>query len=152
MDGENEDACKGPAGVAESGETPEGALKYYTLEEIRTHNEASDSWLIIHDKVYDVTNFYEEHPGGEEVLLEQVGSDATESFEDVGHSVDAREMLQQFLIGRLHIDDRKNETTEEVHETHSGESSSWTVWLIPAIAAVFVGIVCRYYMFENKSP
>ena len=35
-------------------------------------------------------------------MLEQAGSDATESFEDVGHSTDAREMLQQYYIGELH--------------------------------------------------
>ncbi|XP_068164955.1 cytochrome b5 type B [Antennarius striatus] len=147
----NEDTGSGPAGVGENGETLECAVKYYTLEEIRTHNLASDSWLIIHDKVYDITSFYEEHPGGEEVLLEQAGADATESFEDVGHSTDAREMLQQYLIGELHMDDRKEEAKKEEHETTSGESSSWTVWLIPAIVATIVGIVCRYYMFEHKS-
>lgn len=46
--------------------------------------------------------FISQHPGGEEVLLEQAGGDATESFEDVGHSTDAREMLQQYYIGELH--------------------------------------------------
>uniref|UniRef100_A0A3Q3D3Y5 Cytochrome b5 heme-binding domain-containing protein n=1 Tax=Hippocampus comes TaxID=109280 RepID=A0A3Q3D3Y5_HIPCM len=76
---------------------------YYTLEDIQVHNMSNDTWLIIHDKVYDVTSFLEEHPGGEEVLLEQAGADATESFEDVGHSTDAREMLQQFCIGELHM-------------------------------------------------
>ena len=44
-----------------------------------------------------------QHPGGEEVLLEQAGTDATESFEDVGHSTDAREMLEQYFIGELHM-------------------------------------------------
>lgn len=29
--------------------------------------------------------------------------------------------------------------------------SSWPTWLIPAIAATVVGIVCRYYMFDHKS-
>lgn len=43
-----------------------------------------------------------QHPGGEEVLLEQAGRDATESFEDVGHSTDAREMLKQYYIGEIH--------------------------------------------------
>lgn len=43
-----------------------------------------------------------QHPGGEEVLLEQAGADATESFEDVGHSPDAREMLKQYYIGDVH--------------------------------------------------
>lgn len=36
-------------------------------------------------------------------MLEQAGGDATESFEDVGHSTDAREMLQQYLIGEVHM-------------------------------------------------
>lgn len=36
-------------------------------------------------------------------MLEQAGGDATESFEDVGHSTDAREMLEQYLIGELHV-------------------------------------------------
>ncbi|MGH0120320.1 UNVERIFIED_CONTAM: hypothetical protein FKN15_057222 [Acipenser sinensis] len=42
------------------------------------------------------------HPGGEEVLMEQAAADATENFEDVGHSTDAREMLKQYFIGELH--------------------------------------------------
>lgn len=44
----------------------------------------------------------EEHPGGEEVLREQAGGDATENFEDVGHSTDARELSKTFIIGELH--------------------------------------------------
>lgn len=43
-----------------------------------------------------------QHPGGEEVLREQAGGDATESFEDVGHSTDAREMAAEMVIGELH--------------------------------------------------
>jgi len=137
--------------VEENGGTVEGDVKYYTLEEIRVHNMNSDTWLIIHDKVYDITGFLEEHPGGEEVLLEQGGTDATESFEDVGHSTDAREMLEQYYLGELHMDDRKKEPAKDVNGTDSGESSSWTTWLIPAIAATVVAIVYRYYMFEHKS-
>ncbi|XP_073321182.1 cytochrome b5 type B [Pagrus major] len=146
--------CNGPAdanSVEENSEAVESGVKYYTLEEIRVHNMCNDTWLIIHDKIYDITGFLEEHPGGEEVLLEQAGADATESFEDVGHSTDAREMLQQYFIGELHMDDRKKEPVKEVHNSNSGESSSWTVWLIPAVAAVVVGAMYRFYMFEHKS-
>lgn len=45
--------------------------------------------------------FFLQHPGGEEVLLEQAGKDATEEFEDVGHSSDAREVMQKYKIGEL---------------------------------------------------
>lgn len=44
---------------------------------------------------------FSQHPGGEEVLLEQAGKDATEEFEDVGHSSDAREIMQKYKIGEL---------------------------------------------------
>ncbi|XP_053277611.1 cytochrome b5 isoform X1 [Pleuronectes platessa] len=135
-----------------NGEIVESDVKYYTLEEIREHNMSSDSWLIIHDKVYDITGFLEEHPGGEEVLLEQAGSDATESFEDVGHSTDAREMLEQYLVGEVHLDDRKKEAAKVDNFKNPGESSSsWTTWLIPAIAATVVGVMYRFYMVEHKS-
>uniref|UniRef100_A0A671M7Z3 Cytochrome b5 heme-binding domain-containing protein n=1 Tax=Sinocyclocheilus anshuiensis TaxID=1608454 RepID=A0A671M7Z3_9TELE len=89
--------------MCDTDENTDSGVKYYTREEVQAHNMSKDTWLIIHDKVYDITSFMEEHPGGEEVLLEQAGADATESFEDVGHSTDAREMLQQYYIGELHM-------------------------------------------------
>ncbi|XP_067272065.1 cytochrome b5 type B [Pseudorasbora parva] len=134
-----------------TGTSEDSGVKYYSREEVQAHNLSKDTWLIIHDKVYDITSFMEEHPGGEEVLLEQAGTDATESFEDVGHSTDAREMLQQYYIGELHMDDRKKDSKKEVYITTSKESRSLTTWLIPAIAAVLVGIMYRYYMLEHKS-
>jgi len=39
--------------------------------------------------------------GGEEVLLDVGGEDATEAFEDVGHSDEAREILDGLLVGSL---------------------------------------------------
>ena len=41
------------------------------------------------------------HSGGEEVLLDVGGQDATEAFEDVGHSDEAREILDGLLVGTL---------------------------------------------------
>jgi cytochrome b involved in lipid metabolism len=42
-----------------------------------------------------------EYRGGEEVLLDVGGQDATEAFEDVGHSDEAREILDGLLVGTL---------------------------------------------------
>ena len=46
-----------------------------------------------------MTKFLDEHPGGEKFLIDNSGMDATEVFEDVGHSSDAREILKKYLIG-----------------------------------------------------
>nr|CAD7433453.1 unnamed protein product [Timema monikensis] len=48
-----------------------------------------------------VCSYVEQHPGGEEVLLEQAGKDATEAFEDVGHSSDARGLMGKYKVGEL---------------------------------------------------
>ena len=57
-----------------------------------------------------------------QVLTEQGGADATESFEDVGHSSDAREMRQQYLVGRLRAEDRGKGTAagEQSHQLQGG--------------------------------
>ncbi|XP_020093472.1 cytochrome b5 [Ananas comosus] len=75
--------------------------KIYGFEEVAKHNATKDCWLIISGKVYDVTPFMDEHPGGDEVLLAATGKDATNDFEDVGHSNSAREMMAKYCIGEI---------------------------------------------------
>lgn len=41
----------------------DGDVKCYTREEVQAHNMSKDTWLIIHDKVYDITGFLEEVRG-----------------------------------------------------------------------------------------
>ncbi|OIW24906.1 putative cytochrome b5 [Coniochaeta ligniaria NRRL 30616] len=73
----------------------------YTFQDVAEHNTKKDLFVVIHDVVYDATKFIDEHPGGEEVLLDVGGQDATEAFEDVGHSDEARETLEQLKVGTL---------------------------------------------------
>uniref|UniRef100_A0A1A9WVN5 Cytochrome b5 n=1 Tax=Glossina brevipalpis TaxID=37001 RepID=A0A1A9WVN5_9MUSC len=65
-------------------------VKQISLAEIKEHNKSTDLWVIIENKVYDLTKFRGEHPGGEDVLDEVAGRDATKDFNDVGHSQDAK--------------------------------------------------------------
>lgn len=123
--------------------------KTYTLAEIEKHNEKNSAWLLIHNAVYDVTKFMEEHPGGEEVLLEQAGKHATEAFEDVGHSTDARELMKQYKIGDLCEEDQKKigQVAKKTQwaATTSNESS-WMSWLIPVGVAAAASILYRLFL------
>ncbi|KAH6988361.1 cytochrome b5-like heme/steroid binding domain-containing protein [Ilyonectria destructans] len=74
--------------------------KVLSAEEIKKHWGKGDIWIALHGNVYDVSDFMEDHPGGADALLEQVGVDATSAFEDVGHSSDARTLLEDLKIGR----------------------------------------------------
>ncbi|NXT50970.1 CYB5 protein, partial [Pluvianellus socialis] len=83
-----------------------------------------------------------QHPGGEEVLREQAGGDATENFEDVGHSTDARTLSESFIIGELHP------VSMSEYQYLLFTIVSWSNWVIPAIAAIIVALMYRSYMSE----
>ncbi|XP_051241883.1 cytochrome b5 [Dicentrarchus labrax] len=137
--------------MGESEESPEG-VRYYRLTEIEEQNTFKSTWIIINNNVYDVTKFLEEHPGGEEVLREQAGGNATESFEDVGHSTDAREMAAEMMIGELHPDDRHKLNTTEFTPvtTLKDEPSWWSSLLIPTLVAAIVTLTYRIYTTDSE--
>lgn len=75
--------------------------KVYTSEEVKQHNTTDDLWIVYNGKVYDVSPYLDEHPGGEEVIMDLAGADATEAFDDIGHSDDAHDILKGLFIGTL---------------------------------------------------
>jgi len=75
--------------------------KVFTREEVAEHKTEGDCWLILHGNVYDVTKYLDEHPGGPEIIADNAGGDATDEFEDTGHSEDARETLKKYLVGTV---------------------------------------------------
>ncbi|KAI4387535.1 hypothetical protein MLD38_005361 [Melastoma candidum] len=77
--------------------------KLFSAVEVAQHNTREDCWIVVDGKVYDVSSYLDEHPGGDDVILETTGKDATEGFEDAGHSKDARELLETFCIGEIDI-------------------------------------------------
>ncbi|GMK53979.1 hypothetical protein CspeluHIS016_0105650 [Cutaneotrichosporon spelunceum] len=57
--------------------------------EVAKHNSRENGvWIVVHDHVYDVTDFLDEHPGGAEIILRYAGKDATEEYDPI-HPPDA---------------------------------------------------------------
>ncbi|XP_017698591.2 cytochrome B5-like protein [Phoenix dactylifera] len=75
-------------------------LKTYTKEEVCLHNKRDDCWIIIKGKVYDVTPYVEEHPGGD-AMLNNAGGDSTEGFYGPQHATRVFDMVDEFCIGDL---------------------------------------------------
>jgi alkylation response protein AidB-like acyl-CoA dehydrogenase/predicted heme/steroid binding protein len=59
----------------------------FTLEEVSKHNTAESAYVIIHGKVYDLTNFMEIHPGGKNVIMRAAGKDVTEEFDSLHEDI-----------------------------------------------------------------
>uniref|UniRef100_A0A7S2W7A0 fumarate reductase (NADH) n=1 Tax=Mucochytrium quahogii TaxID=96639 RepID=A0A7S2W7A0_9STRA len=64
--------------TADSG--AEDSERKISMEELSKHNSAQDCWISISGKVYDFTDFVEDHPGGAEALTKLAGLDGTEEF------------------------------------------------------------------------
>ena len=56
------------------------SLPAFSRAEVAKHNSPSDAWIIVDDKVLDVTKFAALHPGGEQLLLATAGTDQTKDF------------------------------------------------------------------------
>ncbi|KDR24001.1 cytochrome b5 type B-like [Zootermopsis nevadensis] len=72
-----------------------------SLDQVSWHDHCSDCWVVIYDRVYEITDFLLEHPGGEEILLEYAGRDATLAFRGIGHGVAQLQALERYFLGVL---------------------------------------------------
>jgi len=118
--------------------------KVISWEEVEEHHgDAETVWTVIHGKVYDITKFLDEHPGGRSILVENAGLDSSEGFDDTGHSNDAKEMLKQYEIGIVEED--------ETSTPASSSSSSWSyLWIPAACAALAAVLVVKLIITQRK--
>lgn len=77
----------------------------YNVKEVADHRSADDAWMIIKDKVYDVTDFVARHPGGK-VILTYAGRDATDVFSTF-HAASTWSLLRPMYVGELEDFDGK---------------------------------------------
>jgi cytochrome b involved in lipid metabolism len=77
------------------------SLKGYKLSEVEKHNKENDAWIIIDKKVYNITDWIPNHPGGK-VIINGIGKDATQMFNNIGHPDYVKnKILPNYLIGKL---------------------------------------------------
>lgn len=117
---------------------------FITKAALKEHSKREDVWMTIHSKVYNVTKYLEDHPGGEEVLLDRAGDDATEDFEDVGHSGEARKQLDKFEVGELPPSERG-----ATNKSSSGGGDGGVMTY--AVPILFLAIGAGYYFYTQAS-
>ncbi len=85
-------------------EEPASTATTYSAADIAKHATASDCWSAIDGKVYNISSYINQHPGGR-VVTQACGKDGSQLFKTQGgrgqHSSTARAQLASFEIGTL---------------------------------------------------
>ncbi|TKA59767.1 hypothetical protein B0A49_10873 [Cryomyces minteri] len=73
-----------------------------SVEDVQKHSSPEDCWIVVDGKVWDMTEFAPDHPGGAGIILRHAGRDATTSYSEIhAPSVIPDNLPPNKLIGRL---------------------------------------------------
>lgn len=79
----------------------------YTKEEVAVHCKEGDLWVVLKDKnddgkhkVYDLTDYADQHPGGD-AIYNNAGGDATIGFNGPQHPPTVHDLVTEYCIGYL---------------------------------------------------
>ena len=79
-------------------------VRLISPDTLATHNHEDSLWVSYNGKVYDVTEFAPDHPGGDDLIMRYAGKDLGDIMDDVdehAHSMSAYALLEEHCIGRL---------------------------------------------------
>lgn len=125
------------------------AKRLFTRKEITELNCKTETLFIIDNVVYNVTKFLDEHPGGHEVLVNVSGKDASEDFDDVGHSYDAKELMKKYIVGELVEADRVETKKRQIKwEDNKGddETNFLSSWKFPVLIGLLMTVLYSYLL------
>ncbi|KAG5510600.1 hypothetical protein JKF63_06898 [Porcisia hertigi] len=115
------------------------ATEYIRMSDVGKHVTENDLWFIKDNKVYDITQFVDQHPGGVDTLLSVAGKDGTSEFNAVGHSDSALEDLRQYYIGEIHPDDAEKVPQASIQAANN----YFGIAVVLALVAV-----CSFFIFR----
>lgn len=79
--------------------------KEFKMEEVAKHSISKDCWMVIKNKVYDISSYVPKHPSPETVLTKYCGKVADIGWDtknkDRPHSRAAKRLLDRYEIGAL---------------------------------------------------
>lgn len=106
---------------------PSRILPTIARADVESHNTQKSCYVTIGTKVYDITTFLDDHPGGGDLILQYGGKDVEAIMKDElshTHSEAAYEILDESLIGFV--------VTEKVEQTIVDSNKPYEIFPLPA--------------------
>jgi len=91
-----------PASSAPASSEPASIEPALTMDEVARHGQAADCWSVVDGRVYDLTTWIDQHPGGMGPIEGMCGVDATDAFTAMhGSQQQPNDVLAGFELGPL---------------------------------------------------
>jgi len=93
------------------------------IDEVSKHNNMIDGVWVTHEgKVYDITNFVDNHPGGKKILLAAGGSlEPFWALYGMHNSPAVKELLEEYRIGSLSEKDKSKSIVTKIDDPYSND-------------------------------
>lgn len=88
---------------AKAESAPKSGPPKFTLAEVGENASSKSMWIVVDKKVYNVTSYMKDHPGGPGILKGVAGKDATKEFYKAHKpsQLNVKSVLKRLLIGSL---------------------------------------------------
>eukprot|EP00238_Polyblepharides_amylifera_P014145 CAMPEP_0196580698 /NCGR_PEP_ID=MMETSP1081-20130531/30136_1 /TAXON_ID=36882 /ORGANISM="Pyramimonas amylifera, Strain CCMP720" /LENGTH=179 /DNA_ID=CAMNT_0041900649 /DNA_START=201 /DNA_END=740 /DNA_ORIENTATION=+ len=115
---------------------PAGAWPHFSPTQVAAHCHLRDAWIVVHERVYDISSFAITHPGFNNAgqvstalaIHRTLGTDCTQEFGEI-HSVRAWRELADFQIGVLVSEEEQGDTPPVEHPIPAWLSASRDFWV-----------------------
>lgn len=104
-----------------------------------------------------MTKYLEDHPGGADVLIEAAGGDASEEFDNAGHSEDAFELMKEYCVGTLKGFEKKKPKLKPIEpvaplKTPSGQSTTKgsSANMLASISVLSLAVAAVYHVGHRQ--
>ncbi|GAQ91894.1 hypothetical protein KFL_008770050 [Klebsormidium nitens] len=78
-----------------------GPRRRISMEEVKLHKAEDDCWTVLRGKVFNITPYFNFHPGGQKMLKLAAGKDCTQLFDKYHMWVNAEFLLEKCWLGVL---------------------------------------------------
>jgi hypothetical protein len=117
--------CNCPATIISGANSTTSATGELILDmaEISKHSSVNDCWLLINNKIYNVSSYLSVHPGGVGTISSYCGKEASQAFatKDIGrpHSGYASQLLNNYYLGDLNQKINLQQIQNNVQKTNT---------------------------------
>ncbi|THB75263.1 MAG: hypothetical protein D6B25_12270 [Desulfobulbaceae bacterium] len=88
-------------------------MRIISMEEVVQHQSPDDCWVVINGRVYDLSSFQKQHPGGSKIITDNAGKDVSHLFNEIHpNDIIQRLLPEEACIGE--VDEATVDPTQHV--------------------------------------